>query len=158
MKFHNDLKYEDIQNSSKIIVTTDMLKQIEQYVILNLVSNYINYDFKNINIEVHINKKINIYVENYDEKYATITIFSNEKKLVSFVIEYILDVGFDILYISEYVEITKYEESAEEFILVALKWYPMILFYIQAHSNNYDIKDRKYTFFLNTENSKLFDN
>lgn len=155
MKFHSDLKYNDIANADKIIVTEDMLKQIRQYFILNLTQNYMEYSFKTLNIELLSNEKINIYIENYDEEHATITFFASEEKLVSFVIEYVLDIGFDVEYILEYDKIIKYNKNAEEIILFVLKWFPMILFYVQTHSGGYDNKLKKCTFFINTKNSRL---
>lgn len=155
MKFHSELKYADIKNIEKIIINEDMLKQIEQYFTLNLVENYVTYNFEKLNIEIILENKLNIYIENYEDEHATITIFANELKLVTFVVEYVLDVGFNVEHIFEYGELLKHKESAEELILFALKWFPMIWFYIQKHCGGYDCQIKKFTFFTNTKKSKL---
>lgn len=152
MKLHHDLSYVDIKDVDKIIISEEMLKQIDMYYSLNQVPNFINFNFKSLNIELILKNKVNIFIENTNKKQATITVFSNEQKLVSFEIEYIFDVFFEVINILEYSEIYKYRESAEELILFALSCYPMILFYIQAHSGGYESKVKRLTFFINLKN------
>lgn len=155
MDLHNNLKYADIVEVNKIIIQEDMLKQIEQYFLLNFVPNYIDYSFKSLNIEILSDKKLNIFIENTTKNNATITVFCKEKKVISFVIEYIFDIFFEVHEILEYEEISKYRENAEELILFVLRWFPIILYYIMSHIGGYDNQLKKYTFFVNTKNFRL---
>lgn len=155
MKFHNNLKYSDIKKADTIIISADLLKTIEQYFILNQVANSIDFKFKTLNIELFFDKKINIYIENYDKERAIITFFINNKKIFSFVMEYILDIAFEVKYIFEYEEIVNCERSVEEYILFVLNWYPKILFYIQSYSARSNSNFKKCTFFVNVDNYML---
>lgn len=156
MKLHDKLEYKDLERvENKIILTEDMVKRVYQAFVLYSGSFFLNYDFDTLNIELWFDNKINIYVENEDEDHAMITVFHNEKKLVSFEIDHMLDSNFAILYIFEYLEIDNYSNTVEEIILFSLTWFVRVLFYKQWHTVVEEQKNNSTTFFVNTKNTKL---
>lgn len=150
MELHSKLTYDDIKEAKKITIGQDMLVRMNKY--YNPIQSKISYDFKTLNIEMDLEQKINIYIENTDDDCAIITYFNNEEKQFSFQMEYIFNIGYSVLDIVEYEAFSKCNEKVEAVILAVLGWYPMILFYIQQHSS---IDLKQYTFFVNTPNNKL---
>lgn len=155
MKLHNKLEYKDLDGVNKIIITEDMIKPVYQVFALYNASFLLNHNFSKLNIELWMSNKINIFIENEDEDKAMVTVFYNEKKIVSFEIVYEFDTKFYVGYIFEYAEIENYSSPVEEIILFALNWFVRVLFYKQWHLVIEEQKNNSITFFINTENSKL---
>lgn len=147
MEIHRDLNLTDIEDVNKIIVNEDILTQMNKYFILNYDFSSIDYTFGSINIEIHYLQKLNIFIENVDEEMSVITLFSNGEKLISCIVERVFDIFFEIHEIFKYEELSKYKQKAEEIVLFVLKWYPIILFYIQSYSviSSIKMKKNKYT-------------
>ncbi len=144
-------QFDMLEKVEKIIVTEDMLSLIEQ-TYLAYISNFVlKHDFDQLNIELLISPKINIFIENSDND-AMITVFNNEKVVLYFEFVYITDETFSIGKIY-------YDESVRcdftKAIMFTLNWYKKILFYKQWHTIDSNKHEKNTTFFINTNKNKL---
>ncbi len=156
MEFKDVVKYEDLINVNKIVVSKDMLSQISKYFYLNQDFVYVDYNFDCINIEVLLYSKVNIFIQRKSEEIFSVTFFSDEEKLLYFEMENVLNILFSAYDIVEYENIKKYSDTSEKLVLFVLEWYPKIIYYIEQHSlKAKSSMFEKITFFVNTPNNKF---
>ena len=144
------LRYNDLEKVNKIVLDQFMLQQIYMFFVINQENLFIEYNFKKLNIEILSNIKISIFFEKEKEDFFSVIFFANEKKILSFTIQYILDIFFDVTNICEYEGISKYNENAEQLIFFVLEWFQMIIFYMCAHEIDMQSNSEKLMFFINT--------